>query len=139
MPSITIGKLAATTKTKPQTIRYYEEIGLLPLGNRTEGGHRLYGEQEVRRLTFIRHARDLGFTLENIRELLKLVDHPELSCKTADQLATTHLSTIEYKLKKLIALHAELTRMIKQCRHGQIADCRVIEVLNDHGLCITEH
>ena len=139
MPAVTIGKLATVTGTNPRTIRYYENIGLLPAGARSPGGHRLYSEAETRRLTFIRHARDLGFSLENIRDLLALADKPELSCQGADALAGAHLQNIQRKIRKLTALQVEITRMMQEGQHGKIAECRVIEVLNDHAQCQTEH
>jgi DNA-binding transcriptional MerR regulator len=91
------------------------------------------------RLSFIRHARDLGFALEAIRDLLSLSDTPDQSCAAADQIAKAQLIAVRDRLARLRALESELERMIAQCAHGAIADCRVIEVLGNHDLCIQEH
>ena len=135
MTGLAIGKLAVIASTKAQTIRYYEEIGLIRPFTRTEGGHRLYGPEDVRRLKFIRHARELGFGIEEIRELLQLSDNPETSCSAADTIARAHLEQVEIRLTKLKALKKELMRMIGECGHGRVSHCRVIEVLSDHRHC----
>ena len=93
----------------------------------------------MERLAFIRHARDLGFTLEAIRDLLSLSDRPDQSCAAADAIAKAQLAEVESRLARLTALKAELERMVVQCAGGSIADCRVIEVLGDHSLCATDH
>lgn len=139
MPGFTIGRLAEATATKIQTIRYYESIGLLAPFTRTEGGHRLYDREDQKRLTFIRHARDLGFSIEAIRELLSLSDNPQTSCERADDIAGRRLEEVEQRLKRLQALKKELKRMVAECGHGRVCDCRVIEVLSDHRLCHTAH
>jgi Cu(I)-responsive transcriptional regulator len=136
---LSIGALARRTGTKVQTIRYYEEIGLMPQAERTSGGQRRYSETELDRLAFIRHARELGFPLEDIRELLDLTDDPHRSCAEADAVARRQLFRVERRLSRLEALRTELNRMIAQCSGGEIADCRVIEVLRDHSECLTEH
>ena len=135
----TIGALAKRTGTKVQTIRYYEQIGLMPKPGRTEGGQRRYGEPEVDRLAFVRHARQLGFSLEAIRELLDLSDHPGKSCAEADAIARRQLKQVEQRLARLEALRTELKRMVHECTGGRTADCRVLEVLRDHSECLTQH
>ena len=139
MSGLAIGKLAVIASTKVQTIRYYEEIGLIRPFTRTEGGHRLYGPEDVRRLKFIRHARELGFGIEEIRELLNLSDNPETSCSAADTIARAHLEQVEIRLTKLKVLKKELMRMIGECGHGRVSHCRVIEVLSDHRHCASDH
>lgn len=134
-----IGALARRTGTKVQTIRYYEEIGLMPRPERTAGGQRRYTKADLDRLAFIRHAREMGFSLEMIRELLALADEPARSCAAADAIARRHLEEVELKIRRLEALRRELERMIGECRGGRIAECRVIEVLADHGECLTRH
>jgi DNA-binding transcriptional MerR regulator len=136
---LTIGKLSKTAGVKVPTIRYYEEIGLLPEAERSAGNQRLYGSATMDRLTFIRHARELGFTLEAIRDLLSLSDTPDQSCAAADQIAKAQLVAVRDRLARLQALEVELERMIAQCAHGTIADCRVIEVLGNHDLCGHAH
>ncbi len=90
---------------------------------------------DVDRLMFIRHARDLGFTLQAIRDLLSLSEAPEQSCETADKIAQFQLKEIEHRISRLHALKIEMERMIEQCKGGNIADCRIIEVLSNHALC----
>jgi DNA-binding transcriptional MerR regulator len=139
MPGMAIGKLAVIASTKVQTIRYYEEIGLIRPFSRSEGGHRIYGPEDVRRLKFIRHARELGFGIEEIRELLTLCDNPNTSCAAADTIARSHLEQVEIRLTKLKVLRKELKRMVEECGHGHVSHCRVIEVLSDHRHCGSEH
>jgi DNA-binding transcriptional MerR regulator len=128
-----IGDLAAATATKTETIRYYERIGLLPTPERTSGNYRAYGPRHLDRLSFIRHARELGFSIEAIRDLSRLADQPEQPCDAADRIARTHLHEVERRLARLAALKAELERMLTRCEGGRIAECRVIEVLADHS------
>ena len=139
MSGFIIGRLAEATATKVQTIRYYECIGLLPPFTRTEGGHRLYDREDQKRLTFIRHARELGFPLDAIRDLLSLSDRPDQSCAAVDDIAKAQLKAVQARIGRLKALAAELHRMIDQCACGTIKDCRVIETLGDHALCAHEH
>lgn len=136
---LTIGTLAKKTGTKAQTIRYYEQIGLMPEPGRTAGGQRRYGDAELDRLSFIRHARQLGFSLDAIRELLDLSDHPDKSCEEADAIARRQLRQVELRMARLEALRTELARMVRQCSGGRSADCRVLEVLRDHSECLTDH
>jgi DNA-binding transcriptional MerR regulator len=136
---LTIGKLGQAAGVKVPTIRYYEQIGLLPEPERSAGNQRLYGAKAQGRLAFIRHARDLGFPLDAIRDLLSLADKPDQSCAAADIIATEQLAAVKARIARLTALKAELERMITQCAQGTIADCRVIEVLGDHALCADDH
>lgn len=138
---LTIGELAGRVGCKVQTIRYYESIGLMPPAPRSAGNQRLYGPAAASRLGFIRHARELGFALDAIRELLALSDQPERSCADADRIATLRLAEVEGRIARLEALRGELKRMIRQCRHRRIAECRVIEVLAayDHEQCLGDH
>jgi DNA-binding transcriptional MerR regulator len=139
MKALAIGRLAELAATKVQTVRYYEEIGLIRPFMRSDGGHRLYEPEAVNRLKFIRHARELGFGIQAIRELLKLSDNPETSCEAADAIARAQLEQVEIRLEKLRALRKELSRMVQECGHGRVCHCRVIEVLSDHRHCATDH
>lgn len=139
MTAITIGRLAKIASTKIPTIRYYEEIGLISPFTRSEGGHRLYTPENAQRLKFVRHARELGFGIGEIRELLQLSDNPETSCAAADVIARSQLEQVEIRLAKLRALRTELKRMVGECGHGRVSQCRVIEVLSDHRHCATDH
>ena len=136
---LAIGMLAKRTGTKVQTIRYYEQIGLLPQPGRTEGGQRRYGDADLDRLAFIRHARQLGFTLEAIRELLDLSDNPSRSCAEVDVIAHRQLKEVEARIARLEALRKELKRMLRECSRDTVSDCRVLEVLRDHGTCLADH
>jgi DNA-binding transcriptional MerR regulator len=124
-----IGELASATATKVETVRYYEKIGLLPPPARTSANYRAYGSDHLARLSFIRRARDLGFTLEAVRELLALSDDTGQSCEAVDEIASAHLAEVERKIADLSALRSELTRVLGGCRHGTIADCKIIESL----------
>jgi len=137
-PQLTIGRVAEATGCKVQTIRYYEEIGILPPPDRSAGNQRIYQRDHIDRLIFIRHARELGFPLNAIRALLSLGDDPDQSCQAADAIARDQLAEVEQRLARLQSLKGELERMIEQCRGGRISDCRVIEVLGDHGQCVSE-
>ena len=124
-----IGELARATDSKPETIRYYERIGLLPVPPRTGGNYRDYSAAHVSRLAFARRARDLGFSIEQVRALLDLADHKEQSCEAVDAIAREHLVQVKRKLADLAALRRELESLIGQCRHGTIAECRILEAL----------
>lgn len=137
--NLAIGDLSARTGVKVPTIRYYEQIGLIAAPLRSEGGQRRYGDLEVDRLNFIRHARELGFEIDDIRELLTMNEHPQDSCHQADSIAQAHLVEVDRRIASLQALRGELSRMIDECGHGRICDCRIIEALRDHSLCRTEH
>ena len=136
---LTIGKLGRATGVKVPTIRYYEQIGLLPDAERSAGNQRLYSRANQDRLTFIRHARELGFPLDAIRDLLGLSDRPDQSCAEVDAIARAQLQAVEGRIARLLALKGELERMVDHCAGGRIADCRVIEVLGDHTHCAAEH
>ncbi len=128
--SLTIGRLAARAGCKVQTIRYYEQIGLLPAPPRTAGNQRVYDANHADRLAFIRHARELGFPLDAVRELLALSDDPARPCEDADRIARTQLREVERRIARLSRLKAELERTVSGCTGGRIAECRVIQVLS---------
>jgi DNA-binding transcriptional MerR regulator len=136
--SLPIGALSRETGVKVPTIRFYEEIGLLPKPPRTDSNRRTYGLEDVQRLRFIRHARDLGFDMVAIRQLLALAGHPEKPCAHADELARAHLQEIDAKIARLIALRAEIRAMVEGCAQEKVGTCRVIEVLANHGECLHE-
>lgn len=135
---LSIGTLSRRTGTKVQTIRYYEQIGLLPEPERTEGGQRRYADGDLDRLAFIRHARQLGFTLDAIRQLLDLADNPTRPCAEVDRIARGQLKEVEDRILRLEALRRELRRMLRECSQDTVADCRVLEVLRDHGGCLSD-
>ena len=135
----TIGELARRTGVKVPTIRWYEQAGLVEEPGRTEGNQRRYSGADLERLSFIRHARDLGFDLDSIRELIELSGHPEKPCSHADAIAATQLAEVREKIARLKRLESELARMATSCAHGTAAECCVLRSLADHDLCEQEH
>ncbi|MEN3749850.1 helix-turn-helix domain-containing protein [Sphingomonas sp. HF-S3] len=127
--ALTIGTLARATATSVETIRYYERIGLLPAPPRTRANYRAYGQAQLGRLSFIRRARDLGFSLDQVRTLLSLSDDADRDCAAIDRIATAHLEAVERKLADLTALRRELKAVIESCGGGTVGDCRIIEAL----------
>jgi Cu(I)-responsive transcriptional regulator len=127
---LTIGHLARETGTKVETIRFYEKTGLLPAPGRTEGNYRPYDPSHLNRLSFIRRARDLGFSLVQVRELLSLSDNRDQSCAAVDAIAKAHRSEVQRKIRDLQALKGELDSLIDQCGCGTIAECRIVESLS---------
>jgi DNA-binding transcriptional MerR regulator len=130
MDALTIGQLGRATGTKIETIRYYEKIGLLPAPQRTTGNYRSYAPGHAQRLGFIRRARELGFSIEAIRELLALAAHGEQPCEEVDQLVARHLDTTERKIAALMRLRHELRDTLDSCKGGRIGECRVIQALS---------
>ena len=128
---ITIGALSKRTGVNIETIRYYERIKLIPPPPRTDSGRRLYGAEDVRRLTFIRNARDLGFDISAIKTMLALQEEPEASCQEVSQIATDQLEAVDSRIRRLLGLRTELIRMVQECDNGKVATCRIIEVLGD--------
>lgn len=124
-----IGDLGKATNTKVETVRYYERIGLLPKPVRSSGNYRTYGAAELGRLSFIRRARDLGFSLDQVRALLSLSDDRTCDCAGIDRIANEHLREVDRKLADLGALRRELKAVIKSCDGGTVAECRIIEAL----------
>lgn len=135
-----IGELSKRTAVKVPTIRYYEEMGLLVAPERTEGNQRRYDRTGLERLSFIKHARDLGFSIEAISSLIELQEHPDRSCEAATDIAGAQLSDVRGKIKKLRSLEKELVRMSKGCDGSGVSeDCYVLAALADHQLCEQEH
>jgi MerR family mercuric resistance operon transcriptional regulator len=128
-PTYAIGTASQRTGCHIETIRYYERIGMLPPPTRRASGYRQYGLEHLKRLMFVRRARDLGFTLDEVRRLLRLADRRERSCAQARDLATAHLRDIQVKLKDLRAMERVLKRVIVQCADGTLPDCPLIEKL----------
>lgn len=128
---LSIGGLAERTGTNVQTIRYYEQIGLMPRPSRTEGNQRRYSSEHVRRLAFIRHARDLGFTIETIVTLLDLAAEPDRPCEDVIAIAEENLEVVRERLAKLRALERALKDLVASCSGGRMKDCRIIEALSD--------
>jgi len=130
-----IGELAKATATKVETVRFYEKAGLLPPPARTGANYRSYGREHLQRLSFIRRARDLGFSLDAVRELLALADDREKPCGAVDSIASVHLAEVERKIADLAAMRHELSRVIGSCRNNTVADCKIIETLGPRAAC----
>ncbi len=119
--------MAKTTGTKVVTIRYYEKIGLLAAPERTAGNYRAYNNWHQDRLRFIRRCRDLGFSLQQVGELLDLSVQSQEDCAAVDRIADGHLAAIEQKISDLQGLARELRKINNCCKGGRILDCRIIE------------
>ena len=128
---ISIGDLAKGAGTRVVTVRYYEQVGLMPPPSRTAGNYRTYSNEHVLRLRFIRRCRDLGFTLSQVRDLLRLSSQKDEECAEVSRIAARHLIGIEQKISDLKRLARELQRINNSCQgDGPIADCRIIEALS---------
>ena len=136
---LSIGDLSRRTGVKIPTIRYYEQMGLIEPPERSEGNQRRYTRRELERLSFIRHARDLGLNIDSIRELIELSAHPEQPCAHADRIAAEQLQAVRDKIDRLKRLEAELERISTHCHGDQVKDCYVIRALANHELCEGEH
>lgn len=126
---VSIGELSRQSGVKVPTIRYYEQVGLLATPHRTPGKQRRYGAPDITRLNFIKHSRELGFEVDDIRELLALSAQPEKPCDNADKITAHHLAAVDQRIAQLKALRTELARMLANCEGGRVADCRVLESL----------
>lgn len=124
-----IGTLSAETGVNIETIRYYEKIGLIPAPPRTEGRQRVYDAIHLKRLTFIRRGRELGFSLDQIRELLGLVRGHDLTCGDVKTMTDTHVTDIRRKVKDLKKLERVLTQLSAQCGGDAVPDCPILEAL----------
>jgi DNA-binding transcriptional MerR regulator len=130
---MSIGALAGRTGCTVPSIRYYEQIGLLPPAERGEGGQRVYGEIDFRRLTFIRRCRDFGFPIERVRELTALIGSPDRDCVEAGDIARRHLGDMRRQLKELRALEQSLKQFADdctaRCEGGKAENCVMLEEL----------
>lgn len=129
MTSLTIGKLAQSTGVNIETIRYYEHIGMLPAPPRSAGGHRLYDSGHLKRLSFVRRCRELGFPLDEVRALLALVDGGGYSCEDVRLRTVQHLGAVRGRIADLRLMEHTLDRMVARCDGGKVPDCPIIETL----------
>lgn len=125
-----IGALSAATGVNIETIRYYEKIGLMPAPPRNEGRQRIYDASHLKRLTFIRRGRELGFSLDQIRELLGLVRGHDLTCGDVKTMTDTHVVDIRRKVKDLKKLERVLTQLSAQCGGDAVPDCPILDALS---------
>ena len=126
---VTIGALSKQTGCHIETVRYYERIGVLLKPPRTEGGYRLYGKEHIKRLMFVRRSRELGFSLGEIRTLLKLVDGKQYTCREVKALMEEHLGDIKKKISDLKRLQKTLAGISSQCEGGMVPECPIIDAL----------
>ncbi len=129
--SLGIGALSKRTGCNIETIRYYERIGLLRQPMRSEGGFRQYGDDDMKRLTFIRRSRGLGFKIDEVRALLKFADDRRRSCAEVRDLAAAHLQDVRRKIADLNKMDRVLNEMIARCADGTVPECPLIESLSE--------
>ena len=125
---LTIGKLATRAGVNLETVRYYERIGIMPAPDRTTGGHRDYTGAHVQKLTFIRRARELGFSIEDIRALIELAEPSPRSCGEVRVIAENHLAVVDAKISDLVRLQSVLREAVNRCAQGSTPLCPVIEI-----------
>ena len=126
---LSIGLLSTQTNCKVETIRYYEKIEIFPKPPRTEGGHRVYSENHLKRLVFIRRGRELGFSLEDIRALLKLIDGGANTCQQVEAITLHHIANIHQKILDLKKLEKILAKISSQCEGGVVPECPILDAL----------
>jgi MerR family mercuric resistance operon transcriptional regulator len=128
---VPIGALSKQSGVNIETIRYYERIGVMPAPKRTDGGYRMYGPDQMKRLTFIRRGRELGFSLDELRDLLRLVDGHAYTCAEVHELAVDHVAAIRRKIADLRRLQRVMDEMAAQCSGDRVPECPIIDALFD--------
>ncbi|WP_432381567.1 MerR family transcriptional regulator [Duganella sp. P38] len=128
--SFTIGQLAVAADMPAATIRYYEKIALLAAPTRTPGNYRQYDDNDLARLIFVKRARDIGFTIDQIRSLLLFSDQRDADCCEVMAMTGEHLRTVEQKIAELTALKNILSELLTSCQGGRVAECRIIDALH---------
>ena len=129
--TFTTGQLARQANCKVETVHYYEKTGIMPEPGRTEGGHRIYTLTHLKRLNFIRRCRDLGFSVEQVKELLRFIDEPDHYCGEVKAMAMLQVREVQQKIDDLTRLKDALNQMVGQCK-GQnysINNCPIIDAL----------
>lgn len=129
-----IGELSRASAVNLETIRYYERIGLLQQPARDGSGYRCYQENDVRRLGFIRRGRELGFSIDELRTLLELADHPTSPCAEADHLARAHLQQVDARIADLQQMRNVLAKLVG-CSSDSAEHCRLLETLDKRDCC----
>ena len=133
MDAMNIGEAAKASGISAKMIRHYEEVGLVPAAARTEAGYRQYGDADVHTLRFIRHARDLGFSLPEIAELVGLWQNRKRPSRRVKALAEAHIQELEQKAQELLAMKATLQHLVQCCHGDDRPDCPILESLADGG------
>jgi len=126
-----IGAMSKATGCNIETIRYYERVGILPSPPRTSGGHRDYDNQHLKRLNFVRRSRELGFSLDEIRQMLRLVEGGDVTCTQVHAMASEHLADVQSKIADLTRMERTLQDTTAKCAGGTTPDCPIIDVLFD--------
>lgn len=125
-----IGESSLRTGVNIETIRYYERIGIMPNPTRNVSGHRLYDEEQMKHLVFVKRSRELGFSLEHIRELITLVDVGAFTCAEVHTIATSHLKNVRQKMVDLRRMERLLKSMADECSRGDVPECPIIDILS---------
>ena len=128
---LSIGALSKQSGVNIETIRYYEKIGVMPTPARSAAGYRIYGSDHVKRLSFVRRGRELGFSLDELRGLLRLVDGHTYTCSEVHGLTSEHLAEIRRKIADLRCLERVMAGMVAQCTRDRIPDCPIVDALFD--------
>jgi MerR family transcriptional regulator, mercuric resistance operon regulatory protein len=126
---MTIGPLSRLAAVNIETIRFYEHVGILPKPPRSAGGHRIYDQDHLKRLSFVRRSRELGFSLDEVRGLLQLVDGGHSTCAKVRAITLDHLADIRRKIADLRRLESTLAQVAGKCRGGKVPDCPIIDTL----------
>ena len=129
MKPLTIGKVSTQTGCNIETIRFYEREGILPKPQRTSGGHRIYNRTQIERIVFIRRCRELGFSMDEIRQLLSVVDQNNISCERVKEIAQHHLEDIALRIEDLRKMEYTLSELARQCSGMDVPDCPIIDAL----------
>lgn len=126
---LSIGEMSKQSGVNIETIRYYEKIGVMPAPRRSANGYRLYGADHLKRLSFVRRSRELGFSLDEIRSLLRLVDGDAYTCAQVRELTPDHLMEIRRKIADLKRLKRVMEQMAAQCSGDRAPECPIIDAL----------
>lgn len=124
-----IGEMSKRSGVNIETVRYYERIGIMPKPDRTSGGNRQYNHDQLKRLSFIKTSRELGFSIEEIRALLEMVDRQDFTCGEVHGLTIEHLTSVREKINGLRKLEKALVGMAAECSQGDVPDCPILETL----------
>lgn len=124
-----IGQAAQASGVSAKMIRHYEQTGMLPRANRTAAGYRLYSEQDIHTLRFVRHARDLGFSIKQISELLSLWQNRRRTSSSVKRLAQAHMAELDQKIRELTAMKAALATLVEHCHGDQRPECPILDDL----------
>ncbi|MBT2131588.1 helix-turn-helix domain-containing protein [Planktotalea lamellibrachiae] len=129
-----IGEMSKSTGVNIETIRYYERIEIMPKPDRTAGGNRQYNHDQLKRLSFIKRSRELGFSIEEIRALLTMVDRSDFTCGEVHSMTTEHLASVKEKILALHRLEHALETMAAECGRGDVPDCPILDTLFEVGV-----